>query len=78
MKIKHLLLFIFFLLQFQISSGQDSDNYTWWNPTYNEFYVVEGQGWPGKVESTYDRLPKEIKKKLENLFGIYQNNQPDY
>jgi lysophospholipase L1-like esterase len=64
MKIKHPLLFIFFLLQFQISSGQDSDNYTWWNPAYNEFYVVEGQGWPGKVESTYDRLPKEIKKKV--------------
>jgi lysophospholipase L1-like esterase len=64
MKIKHLLLFIFFLLQLQISSAQDSDNYTWWNPANNEFYVVEGQGWPGKVESTYDRLPKEMKKEV--------------
>jgi len=64
MKVKHLLLFIFFLLQFKILSAQDLDNFTWWNPANNEFYVVEGQGWPGKLESAYDRLPKEMKKEV--------------
>lgn len=29
----------------------------WWNPESAEFNVLEGQGFPGKVKSYYDRLP---------------------
>lgn len=64
MRVGYVFLFIGFLLQYQISIAQDSDTYSWWNPADNEFFVVEGQAWPQDLESTYDRLPKELKNEV--------------
>ena len=64
MKLKNLLLIIIFISQFHIGTAQNLDNYSWWNPANSEFHVVEGQGWPGQLESTYDRLPKEMKSEV--------------
>jgi len=63
-RLGQLFLFIGFLLQYQVATAQNSENYTYWNPADNEFFVIEGRAWSGKLESTYDRLPKELKNEV--------------
>ena len=50
---------ILFILINGLSYSQTNDNITWWNPANHNFNVIEGQGWPNKVESIFDRLPKD-------------------
>jgi len=64
MKINYVLLFLAFIGQYQISLAQETNEYVWWNPSNSDFFVVEGQAWPDKVEATYDRLPKDSEKKV--------------
>ncbi len=47
----------------QISFAQ-AEKINWWNPAKNSFQVIEGQAWPDKVESSYDRLPSTAEKSM--------------
>jgi lysophospholipase L1-like esterase len=38
------------------------DEYIWWNPAQSSFPIVEGQAWPGEVQSKFDRLPARSEK----------------
>lgn len=62
---------ILFILINGLSYSQTNDNITWWNPANHNFNVIEGQGWPNKVESIFDRLPKDaennVRKAVWNL-----------
>jgi lysophospholipase L1-like esterase len=54
--------------------SQGSIHYSWWNPANNKFPVIEGQGWPGKVKSAYDRLPKEAEQRVrKEVWDLSQN-----
>ena len=59
MKLKDVFFFVIVLVQSQLINAQQTEEYVWWNPKNADFFVVEGQGWPDKVEATFDRLPKE-------------------
>lgn len=52
----------------QLATAQ---NLKWWNPESSQFNVLEGQGFPGKVKSHYDRLPASsegvVRKEVWNL-----------
>lgn len=63
---KHLLILIIFYFQYQIASSQLDSNISWWNPTEHEFKVIDGQGWPDKVQSDFDRLPEKAKGEVRN------------
>lgn len=71
MRFKNLFLLSVFVFQYQLSRAQTNSNITWWNPSQNEFHVVEGQGWTENLESDYDRLPKKaegtVRKSVWNL-----------
>lgn len=53
---------VFILLIVQSSFSQKTTEFKWWNPSNNEFDVLEGQGWPSEVASIYDRLPARLRK----------------
>ncbi|NPA38015.1 MAG: acetylhydrolase, partial [Chlorobi bacterium] len=55
---------IFLILISSISSAQNQKELNWWNPALNSFYTIDGQGWPGKTENTFDRLPAYAKDKV--------------
>ena len=61
--------FLFFFL-YQFSYSQKT-TYSWWNPESADFPVIEGQAWPGEVESFYDRLPKRAKEDVRKpVWGL--------
>ena len=44
--------------------------YTWWNPSGNEFPVLEGQAWK-EVQKPYDRLPARAEKTVrEDVWNL--------
>ena len=54
-----------------LSFAQTKGNYTWWDPSTNKFPVLDGQAWPGEVESPYDRFPERARKVLNpNVWNI--------
>ncbi len=53
---KKLFILFFSLLPF-FSFSQDGKSISWWDPSKNEFSVIEGQAWGKEVQSPYDRLP---------------------
>lgn len=42
------------------------DGIHWWNPEDAGFPVLEGQGWPGKTQHFYDRLPAEAEETVRD------------
>ena len=58
---KLILLFCISLFSISFFAQETVQQYSWFNPSNSEFKIIEGQGWPDKVESTYHRLPKESK-----------------
>lgn len=59
------------ILLFSYSLVAQESQIKWWNPTENDFKVIEGQAWPDEVADFYDRLPKEaetvVRKRLWDL-----------
>ena len=59
----------FFHIHF--SNAQGRKNITWWNPAQHTTNGIEGQAWPEKVQSRYDRLPADaeliVRKGVWNL-----------
>jgi lysophospholipase L1-like esterase len=51
-------------IQVQNALSQGSVNCSWWNPANSKYPVIEGQGWPGKVKSAYDRLPEKAEQQV--------------
>ncbi len=75
MKFKFLLLFIISILQIQLSYSQEKTKLKWWNPDQSDFNVIEGQGWSKDLESGFDRLPEEAKKKVRKpLWNLSKNS----
>jgi hypothetical protein len=62
---------LFFVFIAKLLVGQDTGDYSWWNPATNAFPVVEGQAWHGTVKDFYDRLPAKaetvVRKEVWNL-----------
>lgn len=52
------------LIAFQTHIVFSQGKVFWWNPAESKFPVIEGQGWPGKVKSPFDRLPEEAEQKV--------------
>ncbi|MBT3382208.1 MAG: acetylhydrolase [Prolixibacteraceae bacterium] len=71
MKIKLYLLLVVILTVSQITFSQEKTNISWWNPAESKIAVIDGQGWPNEVQSSYDRLPeraeKTVRKPVWNL-----------
>ncbi len=57
---KYILLCLSFLLIISV----DAQSYKWNNPAKSKIRVIEGQGWHGNTESTYDRLPAKAKNSV--------------
>lgn len=52
-----------------------SQNLTWWNPENAGFPVLEGQGFPGKVKSFYDRLPASAEGEVRDaVWGLSRHS----
>ena len=64
MKAKFFLMLVVCGFLCQRLEAQASPNITWWNPAQSTFKVIEGQAWPGSVESRYDRLPASAQKNV--------------
>ncbi len=68
---KNLCLLFFLLLFIQSHNVFSQVVISWWNPEESKYDVIEGQGWPGKVKSPYDRLPGKaeqmVRKEVWNL-----------
>lgn len=64
MKIKLTLILFVFLTISQFSFSQEKKKISWWYPSKSKITVIDGQGWPNKVKSTYDRLPANAEKKV--------------
>ena len=56
---KHLLFLAICFFHIQFSNAQGRESITWWNPAQHTTNVIEGQAWPSKVQSRYDRLPAD-------------------
>ncbi len=62
-------------LSIQTASAQNTNKYSWWNPADCEFSVIDGQAWPDRVESRYDRLPVEAKDNVRDaVWGLSHNS----
>ena len=62
-----LLVSLAFLLAYSVDvQSQRTDTLSWWNPSENDFEVIEGQAWPNQVEDTYDRLPVQAKSNIRD------------
>jgi lysophospholipase L1-like esterase len=62
-------------IQVQNVFSQVSVNYTWWNPTNSSYTVIEGQAWPERVKSRYDRLPKEAEQQVrKEVWNLSENS----
>lgn len=57
MKLNGIFGYLLLLLTVQETWAQATDTLKWWNPAESKFSVLEGQAWPKKVKSPYDRLP---------------------
>ena len=69
------LFFLLILFQVQTALPQGKTTYSWWNPANSKFPVIEGQGWPGRVKSAYDRLPKEAEKQVrKEVWNLSENS----
>ena len=58
------LITLLILIQVQTAFSQSKTIYSWWNPANCKFAVIEGQAWPDRVKSRYDRLPKDAEIKV--------------
>ncbi|MEP7257207.1 MAG: SGNH/GDSL hydrolase N-terminal domain-containing protein, partial [Flavitalea sp.] len=57
------------------SFSQQKPVYTWWNPAYSGFPVIEGQAWPKEVKATYDRFPARAEKTVpEEVWNLSANS----
>ncbi len=45
-----------------VTAQQAQEKIKWWNPAVSEIWVIEGQGWPGELAASYDRLPARAEK----------------
>ena len=61
---KEIRIIVLMLLIVQGSFAQKVSDFKWWNPSINEFHVVDGQGWPNEVVSIFDRLPARAEKNV--------------
>lgn len=69
MKLKYV---AFLLVLSQVATAQ---NIKWWNPKASEVNVLEGQGFPGKVKSFYDRLPAGSEGVVRDaVWGLSRNS----
>lgn len=60
---------------FFINLFAQDQSLTWWNPDQSAYEVIEGQGWPGEVESPYDRLPSRAKSQVrEAVWNLSRHN----
>jgi lysophospholipase L1-like esterase len=63
------------IIQVQTAFPQDKSISVWWNPASSKFPVIEGQGWPERVKSVYDRLPKEAEQHVrKEVWELSQNS----
>jgi len=56
-----LLFFTLLILKNPFSYAQTTQ-FSWWNPVSSKVPVIEGQAWPDKIKSGYDRLPARAEK----------------
>ena len=72
MRIKFLVTAInFFLIQLCVAQIE----YRTWNPANENGKVIEGQGWPGEVNSFYDRLPIRMEGLVsKDIWGLSKNS----
>ena len=57
------------------SFSQDLEEMKWWNPSDSDIPVIEGQAWFEDLESTYDRLPINLKEKVRTpLWNLSKNS----
>jgi len=67
-------IFIFYGFIFcHLAMSQSDSNFKWWNPTANEFHVIEGQAWFDEVQESYDRLPYRVVDKVDPGSGDCPN-----
>ncbi len=74
MKLRNLFILLVIAISTQSLFSQNDDKYTWWNPSNSEFNVIEGQAWPDKVESRYDRLPASAKESVRGAVWDLSHN----
>ena len=63
LKPRYILLLLCYV-QLQYTYSQQALDVKWWNPLQNSFPVIEGQGWPDKLKSGFNRLPKYAEKSV--------------
>jgi lysophospholipase L1-like esterase len=75
MQNKIISIFIVLLLSVASVFSQNQNEYKWWNPAENEFYVIDGQAWPNEVKSDYNRLPERAEKTVrEAVWNLSKNS----
>lgn len=64
-----------FVIISQLSIAQDKAKYKVWNPSNDTLNVLEGQGWPKKVQDYYDRLPAKAEGIVRaDVWKLSKNN----
>lgn len=56
---------LFFM--YTMAGAQSDVSYKWWDPSHNDFPVIEGQAWPKEVVHPYDRLPARVKDHVREV-----------
>ncbi len=68
------------LLQFTIQThAQPTEDLKWWDPSKNDFPVIEGQAWQNELKAPYDRLPARAEKLVRTpVWNLSQNTAGEY
>ncbi len=75
MKTRSVLSFLLLTLVFITVSAKEKTKLKWWDPADSKMYVINGQAWPGRTESLYDRLPADAKNKVrEPVWKLSKNS----
>ncbi len=53
-----------------VSFSQEPTSYIWWDPSKNNFTVIEGQAWPKELKDPYDRLPARAEKTVRKAVWL--------
>jgi lysophospholipase L1-like esterase len=75
MKTYNYLLALLLLVSLQMQTAFSQSSIKWWNPANSKYSVIEGQAWPDRIKSRYDRLPKEAEKTVrKEVWDLSENS----